>query len=55
MVLTGEPDDSEIKTCRCATFPTTNATRTCLGLKPDLRSQRPASKSLSHGTAVHVI
>jgi hypothetical protein len=39
------------KTCHSATLSTTNATWTDPGPNPGLRGERPATNSLSHGTA----
>jgi hypothetical protein len=41
------------KTCPNATLSTTNPTWTDPGSNPGLRSERPATNRLSHGTALH--
>lgn len=41
------------KTCPNATLTNTNPTWSGLGLNPDLRSDRPATNSLTHGTALN--
>jgi hypothetical protein len=42
---------TRIKTCPSATLSTTNPTCTDQGANPGLRSERPATNRLSHGTA----
>jgi hypothetical protein len=50
MILTGEPKNSEKKTCPSATLCTTNPTWTDPGAKPGLCGERPATNRLRHGT-----
>jgi hypothetical protein len=52
MKLTGKNRSTRGKTCPSATLPTTNPTRTDPGSNPGLRGERPATNSLSHGTAL---
>ena len=42
------------KTCTNATLTTINPTWSGLGLNPDLHSDRPATNSLTHGTALNI-
>jgi hypothetical protein len=49
MVLTGENRRTQRKTCRNATLCITNPIWTDAGANPDLRGERPATNSLSHG------
>jgi hypothetical protein len=51
MKLTEENRSTRRKTCPSATLSTTNPTWTDPGSNPDLRSDRPATNRLSHGTA----
>jgi hypothetical protein len=51
MKLTGENRSTRGKTCPSATLSTTNLTGTDPGSNPCLRGGRPATNSLSHGTA----
>jgi hypothetical protein len=51
MVLTGEDPSTGRKICHSATASTTNLTWTDLGSNTGLRSEKPASRRLSHGTA----
>ena len=51
MKLTGENRGTRRKTCLSATLSTTNPTWTDPGSNPGLRSERPATNRLSHGTA----
>jgi hypothetical protein len=51
MKLTRENRSTRGEICPSATLSTTNPTWTDPGSKPDLRSERPATNSLSHGTA----
>ena len=51
MILTGENRRTERKTRPSAILFTTDPTWTDLGLNPDLRGERPATKRLSHGSA----
>ena len=51
MTLTGENRNRWRKTCRSATLFSTNPAWTELGSNPGLRGERPATNSLSHGTA----
>jgi hypothetical protein len=51
MKLTGENRSTRGKTSPSATLSTTNSTWTDPGSNPGLRSERPATNRLSHGTA----
>jgi hypothetical protein len=51
MILTGENRRTRRKTCPSATLSITNPTWIDPGANPDLRSERPATNDLSHGTA----
>jgi hypothetical protein len=51
MKLTVQNRSTRRKTCPSDTFSTTNGTWTDPGSNPDLRVWRPATNSLSHGTA----
>jgi hypothetical protein len=50
-ILTRENRRTPRKTCPSATLSTTNPTWIDPGAKPGLRSERPATNDLSHGTA----
>lgn len=47
-IMTGENQSTATETCPSATFSTTNATQSGLGLNPGLHGERPAIKFLSH-------
>jgi hypothetical protein len=51
MKLTGENRSTWGKTCPSATLFTTNSTWTDPGSNTGIRGERPATNSLSHGTA----
>jgi hypothetical protein len=51
MKLTGENRNTGGKTCLNVTLSTTNPTWTDPGSNPGLRSERPTTNRLSHGTA----
>jgi hypothetical protein len=51
MKLTGENRSTRVKICPSATLSTTNPIWTDPGSNPGLRGERPATNSLSHGTA----
>jgi hypothetical protein len=51
-ILTGENRRTRRKTCPSATSSTKNHKWTVLGAKPGLRGEKPATNSLSYGTAV---
>jgi hypothetical protein len=51
MKLTGENRQPREKTCPSATLSTTNPTWTDPGSNSGLRSERPGTNRLSHGTA----
>jgi hypothetical protein len=51
MIMTGENRRTRRKTCLSATLSTTNPTWIDPGVKLVLRSERPATNDLSHGTA----
>jgi hypothetical protein len=51
MKLTGENQSTLRKTCPSATLSITNPTWTDPGSNPGLRSERPGTNRLSHGTA----
>jgi len=51
MISTGESSISRRKTCRSATLSKINPTWTEMDANPVLRSKRPATNLLSHGTA----
>jgi hypothetical protein len=53
MKLTGENQSTRGKTCPSATLSTTNPTWTDPVSNPGLRGERPATNSLSHGTATY--
>jgi hypothetical protein len=56
MKLTGENRNTRgEKTCPNTTLPTTNPTQMDPGSNPGLRSDRPATNCLSHGTALVVL
>jgi hypothetical protein len=50
-ILTGENRRTLRKTCPSAILPTINPTWIDPGANPGLRSERPATNDLSHGTA----
>jgi len=52
MTLTGENESPRRETSRIATFCTTNRTRTGLGLKPSIGSERQATNILRLDTAL---
>jgi hypothetical protein len=52
MKLTGENRSTRGEACPSATLSTTNPTWTDPVSNPGLRGERPATNSLSHGTAV---
>ena len=51
-IYRGKPKYSGEKPCPIATLSTTNPTSTDLGSNPGLHGERPATNSLSHGTAL---
>ena len=51
MKLKGEDRSAQRKTCPNSTLSITNPIWTDPGLNPGLRGERPATNSLSHGTA----
>jgi hypothetical protein len=53
MKLTGENRSTRGKTYPSATISTSNPTWTDPGSNPGLRGERPVTKRLSHGTALH--
>jgi hypothetical protein len=55
MKLTGENWSARRKTCPSATLYATNPTYTDPVLNPALRGERPATNSLTHGTALFMI
>jgi len=52
MILTGENRDIRRKACPSATLFTTNPIWIGQEQNPDLRSERPATNRLSHGTTL---
>jgi len=53
MILTGKTEVIGKKACPSGTLSTTKVTQTDLGLNTSLRGDKPATNSLSHGTAKH--
>jgi len=54
MVLTREYRSTRSKTCHSATLSTTTLTVTDLELTPTPGGYKPATKRMSHGTAVNI-
>lgn len=52
MILTGENQTAERKTCPRITLPAINHTQNGLEMKQDLRGERPVTNCLSHGTSL---
>jgi len=52
MILRGETGSTDRKTCSNANLSTINPAWTCLGVKPGLCCNRPATNRLHHGMAL---